>query len=354
MQKALARTERTHPDFFSFRNRILVGRNRNLVGYGLNASIVFVFCLLWMPLQARSQSGPAARPPAAPAYSLVVGDQILLHVIDMDEISDKPIRIDPNGFVDIPLAGRFHASGLTLEQFKAELATRLSKYITNPPISVNLAEDDSRPVSIIGSVNTPGVHQIAGDKRLIEVLSLAGGVKDDAGSQVIVTREEEWGKLTIPGASVDPATGSSTASVPLDDLLASKLPSDNILILPNDIISIPKAEIVYVVGNVRKAGGFQLSSRPTITILQALSLAQGLDQNAAPQRAKIIRQAPGGDGKAAEIPVDITQIFAGKAPDVSLLGNDILFIPNSAAKSGSRRAVEAILQAATGVAIYRF
>ena len=125
----------------------------------------------------------------------LLGIKILLHVIDMDEISDKPIRIDPNGFVDIPLAGRFHASGLTLEQFKAELATRLSKYITNPHISVNLAEDDSRPVSIIGSVNAPGVHQISGDKRLIEVLSLAGGVKDDAGSQVIVTREQAWGKL---------------------------------------------------------------------------------------------------------------------------------------------------------------
>lgn len=154
---------------------------------------VFVFCLLWMPLQAHSQSGPVARPPIAPDYALVVGDQVLLHVIDLDEISDKPIRIDPNGFVDIPLAGRFHASGMTLEQFKAELATRLSKYITSPQISVNLVDDESRPVSIIGSVNAPGVHQISGDKRLIEVLSLAGGVKDDAGSRVIVTRRKGGG-----------------------------------------------------------------------------------------------------------------------------------------------------------------
>ena len=143
-------------------------------------------------------------PSVAPDYALVVGDQIVLHVIDMNELSDKPIRIDPNGFVDIPLAGRFHASGMTPEQFKAELATRLSKYITNPQISVNLADDQSRPVSIIGSVNAPGVHQISGDKRLIEVLSLAGGVKDGAGSRVIVTREQKWGELTLPGAIVDP------------------------------------------------------------------------------------------------------------------------------------------------------
>jgi polysaccharide export outer membrane protein len=142
--------------------------------------------------------------------------------------------------------------------------------------------------------------------------------------------------------------------VSLDDLLSSKSPVDNILILPNDIISIPRAEIVYVVGDVRKAGGFQLSSHPTISLLQALSLAEGMDRDAAPQKSKILRQAPGGDGKAVEIPVDITQIFAGKAPDIPLQGNDVLFVPNSAAKSGSRRAVDAILQAATGLAIYRF
>jgi polysaccharide export outer membrane protein len=316
--------------------------------------IVFILCLLWMPFPVDSQSGPATLPPVAPDYVLGVGDQVVLHVIDLQEISDRPIRVDPNGFVDMPLAGRFRASGMSLEQFKLELANRLSKYITNPQISANLVDDQSRPVSVIGSVNAPGVHQLSGEKRLIEVLSQAGGVKEDAGSQVIVTREQNWGKLPLPNAKVDPVTGSSTASLSLDDLLASKLPSDNILILPNDIISIPKAEIVYVVGDVRKAGGFQLSSHPTISLLQALSLAEGLDRDAAPQRAKILRQAPSGDGKPVEIPVDITRIFDGKAPDIPLQGKDVLFVPNSAAKSGSRRAVDAILQAATGVAIYRF
>ena len=316
--------------------------------------IILIFSIFWMPFQAHSQSGPTTLPPVAPDYVLGAGDQVVLHVIDMEEISDKPIRIDPNGFADIPLAGRFHATGMSLEQFKAEVAARLSKYITNPQISAGLVDDQSRPVSVIGSVNAPGVHQIPGDKRLIEVLSLAGGVKGDAGSRVIVTREQKWGKLPLPDTVVDPVTGSSTASVSLDNLLSSKLPSENILILPKDIISIPKAEVVYVVGDVRKAGGFQLSSHPTISLLQALSLAEGFDRDAAPQKAKILRQSPGGDGKAIEIPVDITRIFSGKAPDVPLQGNDVLFVPNSSAKSGSRRAVDAIVQAATGLAIYRF
>jgi len=152
---------------------------------------------------------------------------------------------------------------------------------------------------------------------------------------------------------VDLTTGSSTAWVSVDDLLSSKNPADNILILPNDIISIPKAEIVYVLGNVKKAGGFQLSSHPTISLLQALALAEGVDHDAALSKARILRQAPGSDGPPKEIPVDISKIYAG-APDIPLQGNDVLFVPASAAKSGSRRAAEAILQAATGVAIYRF
>lgn len=316
--------------------------------------IFFIIWLFWAPLQVHPQGGLVARPPLVPEYVLGAGDQVVLHVIDMSEISEKPIRIDPNGFVDIPLAGRFRAGGLTLEQFKSDLADRLSKYITSPQISVSLTDDQSRSVSIIGAVNAPGIHQLPGPKRLIEVLSLAGGVKGDAGSRVILTREQKWGKIPLPNAAVDVVSGYSTASVSLDDLLSSKSPADNVLISPNDIISIPKAEIVYVLGNVRKAGGFQLSSHPTISLLQALSLAEGMDHDAAPQRAKIIRQAPGSDGKAIEIPVDIRKITDSKAPDIPLQGNDVLFVPNSASRSGTRRAAEAILQAATGLAIYRF
>src|SRR6202041_1892125 len=102
----------------------------------------------------------------------------------------------------------------------------------------------------VGSVNSPGVHELNGPKRLIDVISLAGGARSDAGSRVIVTREQKWDKLPLPGAVVDPTTGTSTASVSLDDLMSSKNPSDNILVETNDIISIPKAETVYVVGNV--------------------------------------------------------------------------------------------------------
>ncbi|WP_165419866.1 polysaccharide biosynthesis/export family protein [Edaphobacter modestus] len=286
-------------------------------------------------------------------YVLGDGDQFVINVQDLEELSAKSFRIDPSGYIDLPLAGPVEATGLTIEQLKTKLVSKLSKYIDSPQISISLTEYSSRPVSIVGSVNAPGIHQLQGPKRLIDVISLAGGTKPDAGSRVIVTREKKWGTLPLPHAVVDPATGISTASLSLEDLMASKTPSENILVSPGDIVSIPKAEVVYVVGNVKKAGGFQLSSHTSITLLQALSLAEGLDRDSASSNSKIIRPAPGGDGNPREIPVNIKAILAGKAPDEPLFGNDILFVPNSGLKSASHRAMD-IMQVALGAAIYRF
>lgn len=289
----------------------------------------------------------------APAYVLGPGDLLVIHVGDLDEIPDKPIRIDPNGFIDLPLAGRVHVAGLTVQELKLDLASRLNKFVDTPEVTVNLTESESRPVSVIGSVNNPGVRQLAGSKRLIEVISLSGGIKPDAGPDVIVTREPKWGKIDAPGAKIDASTGYSTATFSVDALLASKDPANNIVIEPDDIVSVPRADLVYVVGNVHKAGGFQIASHRTISLLQVISLAEGLGSDNAASRARILRPAPGGDGTPREIPVDVNKIFAGKAPDVPMYANDVLFIPNSGSKVVARRAMEAALGVTTGLLIYR-
>jgi polysaccharide export outer membrane protein len=319
--------------------------------------LALALCSL-VPASAQSAAAPAAsaQSPAAPAasadYILGPGDEVVLHVVDLDEIPDKPIRIDPSGFIDLPLAGRVEAGGLTVEQLKATLAAKLAKYISSPHISINLTDDQSRPVSVIGAVNSPGVHQLQGPKRLIEVISMAGGVRQDAGATVILTRQAKWGTLPLPGAKVDETAGFSTATISLDSLLAAKRPAENIPVLPDDVISIPKADLVYVVGDVKKAGGFQLSSHATMSVLQALSLSEGFGPSASPKNARIMRPTEGDAAKMQEIPVDLRKIFAGKNPDVALYANDVLFVPNSLAKSSARRVAEAILQAGTGVAIY--
>ncbi len=312
-------------------------------------------CLI-LSLHALSASAQTVliprQPPPPVEYTLGPGDQINIRVVDMEEFTDRTVRIDPNGYVDLPMIGRIQASGLTMDQLKDTLSSKLSRYINAPQVSLNLSENQTQTVSVIGSVNAPGIHPLSGPRRLLDVLSLAGGEKADAGSRVILTRQTSQGPLPITGAKLDGTGNFSTASLSLDDLLNAANPSENIFVRPGDVISIPKADVIYVVGDVKKAGGFPLSSHPSLSILQALSLAQGLDHDASPGRAKILRPVPGGDGKSKEIPVDISKILAGQNPDVPLFAEDILFIPNSAAKSVSRRAAEAALQVATGVVIY--
>lgn len=321
---------------------------------GLLACIALCACSWACGFGQAAAVDHASSPAAANGqeYVLGPGDAVSIHVDDLQEIPDKPVRVDPNGFVDLPLAGHFQASGLTLEGFKTTLAARLRRYITNPEISVALTDNQSRPVSVIGSVNAPGVHQLQGPKRLIEVISLAGGVKADAGFKVIVTRESAWGRIPLSDAKVDSTGGFSTAAISLDSLLAGTNPQQNIPIEPNDVISIPKAEVVYVTGQVKRSGGFPLSSHESMSLLQAISLAEGLGPDAQSKKARILRPTEGDRSKVTDIPVDVKSILEGKAPDVQLYANDVLFVPNSAAKTATRRTIDTVLQGAVGLAIY--
>ena len=260
------------------------------------------------------------QPPAVSEYVLGSGDQITIRVVDMDDIPNGPMRIDPNGFIDLPMIGRVEAGGLTIEQLRDQLRTKLSRYITGPQISINLVENQSRSASVVGSVNSPGVHALEGPRRLLEVISLAGGVRADAGSRVILTRQARWGELPLTGAHAWMRRAAySTATLSLESLMSATSPADNILIDPGDVIAVPKAEIVYILGNVKKAGGFPLTSKDSMSVLQTLALAEGLAPNAAAKNAQILRPAPGGDGKVREIPIDIIAIERGQNAGCSAL-----------------------------------
>jgi len=313
--------------------------------------IVTVALALAIPLC--SQTTLQRRSEQTPEYVLGPGDQITVHVADMDDVPQGPLRIDPNGLIDLPLVGRVQAGGLTVDQLHDELALKLSKYVHTPDVTINLAGMESRPVSVIGEVANPGIHQLAGPTRLLDMVSLCGGLKPDAGPTVLVTREAHWGKLEGPEVHVDPATGGTTETFSLDALLKLKDPDQNILMRPGDVVSVPKGELVYVVGDVKKAGGYVLSMHRTMSVMEAVSLAEGLGPDNAAGSARILRPNPNGEGDHTLIPVDVGKIFAGKAPDVKLYADDILFVPHSGFKVGSRRAIEAAIGVTTGMLIYR-
>jgi polysaccharide export outer membrane protein len=109
--------------------------------------------------------------------------------------------------------------------------------------------------------------------------------------------------------------------------------------------------VVYVVGEVKKPGGFVLEDKEHVSILQALALAEGLTSNAAKKAARIIHRSE--DGSLSETPVDLGKILNGKTLDVALAADDVLFVPNSHAKYVGKRTAESVVGTLSGLIIFR-
>lgn len=295
---------------------------------------------------------PAVQGAALSTYTLGPGDVVVIFSKDVAEIDNRPLPIDMRGAITLPLVGRIQAAGMTTYALETEIETRLKKYLVEPDVAVSVTEMRSQPVSVIGSVQTPGVHQLQGQKTLFEVLSLAGGLRPDAGYRVNITRKLKWGRIPLESAGDDTSGQFSVAAVSVKDIMSAANPAVNILIKPEDVISVPRADIIYVIGAVNKSGGFVMNENETLGTLQVLALAEGLGRAPATANAKIMRTVPGTNNRA-EIPVDLKKILAGKIPDVPLKADDILFVPTSAARNAALRATEAAIQIGTGVAIFR-
>jgi polysaccharide export outer membrane protein len=224
-----------------------------------------------------------------------------------------------------------------------QLKAALGKYIRQPQVVVALTELKSVPVSVTGAVNTPGVYQLHSPKSLAEILAEAGGLRHDAGQVVRIARQLKYGRIPLPEATEDTTTGVSTANIIAQDALSGK--SGNLPIFPNDLITVSGGGSVYVLGDVTKPGAYALGERSSLSLLQALAMAGGLTKTASPDKIKLIRPVPG--GARQEMDVNGGEIIRGKAPDVELQPNDILYIRDSLGKRANRRAAEALVQAAT-------
>jgi polysaccharide biosynthesis/export protein len=310
------------------------------------------------PSQA-SSTKPTPQP-VSPLYRLGPGDEIKVQQLNDEELDGKTARIDDAGYVNLPSIGRLQVGGLTVQQAEAALTTELKRLLVNPQPVISVTEYRSEPVSVLGAVNNPGVIQLQGRKTLVETLSSAGGLRPDAANEVQVTRRLTYGHLPLPGESTDPSGEYSIAKINLASLLKGDDPKNNITVLPQDIISVPRAESIYVTGDVKKPGGFPLTGNGGVTVLQAVSMAEGLGPQASAKNAKIFRlrqDSPSQQGVApssdrTEIPVNLQQILEGKSKDFVLNPQDILFIPDSMSKKAGVRAAEAAIQAATGIVIW--
>ena len=298
-----------------------------------------------------------AQPASASAGGYVLGpdDQIIIRGIEGFDISDKPTLIGANGNITLPLVGHVKAGGFTVEQLEAVLTEKFTMYIQQPQISVTVVEFRSQPVSIIGAVTTPGVVYLHGRKTLYEVLSMAGGPRDTAGSTVTVTRLSENGAIPLPGAALDTTRTHTAVEIDIKQVISGMGPAANLEVKPHDVITVAQANasIVYVVGDVERAGAFTLGPQGTLSVLSAISMAGGLGRTAKPQTAKIFRIVPG-ESKHQEVAVNISQILAGKAEDIGLRPSDVLVVPTSSRKTFTTYMVPATIASAVAAAVYAF
>jgi polysaccharide export outer membrane protein len=279
-------------------------------------------------------------------------DEFKVDALDAPELSNIVFRVDNGGFVGMPLVGRIRVAGLTSSQLEQELVGRLKEFVRNPSVTASIKEFRSQPVAVLGAVNAPGSFQIRGGKRLTEVLAQAGGLRSEAGYRLRVTRPLSSGRIPLPSAADDPSGEYSIADIPIKALVGGDAPSEDIQIRPHDLITVPRGELIYVVGDVQKSGGYMLGDSETMSVLQALSLAGGLMPTSAPKNTRLLRMEPGKPSRN-EIAVDLKAILAGKSGDLTLKPDDILFVPSNTGKKVALRVVEAAIQAGTGVTIFR-
>ena len=290
-------------------------------------------------------------------YTLGPDDQVSIRALDLEvEWPDKPLGLDSRGNINLPMIGRVKASGLTLEELEGVITEKLKEFVKEPQVTATMLEFRSQPVSILGAVTTPGVHQLQGRKTLFEMISMAGGLKPEAGYQIKITRRVEWGRLPLPDAKDDASGRFSIASVGIKSVMDASNPGDNIEIKPNDVISVPKGNLVYVIGTVKKPGGFVLGERENITAVQVLALAEGFERFADSRHVRIMRTVAGSTTRT-EIPLDLKGMLDGKVADIPLQAEDILVVPTSARKSATVRGLETALgmgsSIGTGMVIYR-
>jgi polysaccharide biosynthesis/export protein len=324
-------------------------------------------------------SSPEAPLSSTQEYRIGPEDVLDINVFAAPELN-RQVRVSAGGEVSLPLLGETRAAGLTPREFEVVLQELLHrKYMKDPHVSVFVAEMQSHPVSVLGAVKRPGVFQVREAKTLLEVLSLAEGLSDDAGETVIIMRgaglSGESGSLreSPPAATEFSASTSSTGAwgepvlgahqgvqpspnvieANLKDLLDAPDPICNPMVYPGDIVKVTRAGIVYVVGEVQKPGGFTLKSNERISVLEAIALSEGLKGTAAKSSARLIRTDQH-TGERKETPIDLGKIMNGKSPDPMLEPKDIVFVPNSAAKATWSRGVEGAAQTLTGLLIFHW
>jgi polysaccharide export outer membrane protein len=320
------------------------GRERGLLRAGVN----LVALVLALAVSLPAQQAPVSPAPIAPApqqppleatrdYIIGPQDLLLVSILESAELS-REARVNADGTINLPLLERVMLQGLTLTEAEEVLEKRYrdAGILNDPHITLTVKELQSKPVTVMGAVRTTGVFQMSGQSRLLRVISMAGGLTDDAGEYIQVLRAD--------GKTGESVLRISTAQVRAGD------PETNVPVWGGDTVNVMPAGAVYVVGAVNRPGRHSLGGQTDgVTVLRLIAMAEDLKRTARADKAVLIRKDAA--GSLQQIPVDVRKILAQKQGDVAVLPNDVLFVPDSAGKRALARGLEAALQIATSVTI---
>ena len=230
-----------------------------------------------------------------PVTNYVIGPEDVLTItsFDQDDITGK-YQVDADGTFSFPLIGRVHAGGLTLRQLQAELVKRLKEgFFKDPQIGVAVEQYRSQKFHIVGEVRTPGTYPLTGDMNLMEALARAGSATPTAAGEVLIVRAKT--QDAADGPTLPNRDDVDVTTIELKALQSGRL-AQKFALRDGDTIVVPRAESVYVFGQVRNPGAYPVQK--DTTVLQALSLAGGVTDRGATGRIKIVRMI---DGKRVEI-----------------------------------------------------
>jgi polysaccharide export outer membrane protein len=255
-------------------------------------------------------------------YKIGPEDLLEIDVFQVQELKTS-VRVSAKGYIKLPLVNGVKASGLTVSELETRLAKDLEKFVKEPVVSVFVKEYRSQQISVLGSVKDPRVHYVTGQRYLLDMISLAGGLTPEAGGVCIIQRNPEAFGEGAGSGQVEKIV------VDLEELLVNGRPELNIPVTSGDMIHIPKTGVFFVDGAVREPGSFPLRNKMTFT--QAISTAKGLLYQASHSAIKVYRD----NGKPAKevIDIDYDAILDGKSPDIEVRDKDIIIVETNGIKS---------------------
>ena len=266
-------------------------------------------------------------------------DLLALSVYDSPELT-RTVRVDADGNIRLPmLKDPIQVRGMVPSQLESAIAKALTKgnVLVDPIVTVTIVEYQSRPVNVVGAVKNPLVFQATRPIPLLDAIARAGGMREDAGSDIVVSKE----------VVRDGKPARITQTIPVRKLIDNADPALNVMLHGGEEVLVPEALKIYVVGNVKKPGAYPVRNDEETTILQLLALSEGLTPYSA-KVAYVYRRSPG--GTKTEVPVPLAKIMKRKSPDVPLQANDILYIPDNNGKRLTAETLDRIAGLGTATA----